>query len=388
MEILVLDAIRDQRHWVPVDPDQSIGALRDDLVSRFSLPTLDFTGQPVEYWLERLSDGQRLDPEQTLADAGIEERDTLELVSPAGKEVYAALVEVFSRIEAELKQRAKESFDAAWKRVLERVENDRPEMARQVRSWLQQDRLPSDIQLWADQMAGERRAGLATRILQSAACRCSLAALATASILAIALGGVGGLIAEHEGNFIGEEPQGPVVVDNGPVLTAIAEVGSALATQIAAVPPPTVAPPATDTPVPPTEEALEAPTLTLLVGDDASTSPEFRQALRAVFPWYSVGIGIYEYDAGGETEPVPPGDADPLAAAEVLSEFGELVLFAPLEDPELVSVTNLVASYLTELGVPVVIEGVDPEFIVDAWIDDREGNPGLLALIPRRISPE
>jgi hypothetical protein len=96
---------------------------------------------------------------------------------------------------------------------------------------------------------------------------------------------------------------------------------------------------------------------------------------------------MYEVEAGLSTEPIPLEQYNPRSALEVLGEAGPLLLYVP-DDEQLLLVANLLAARLMEFDISVEIEGVDAAFIVDAWLQDHLELPGLLALIPRELSPE
>ena len=79
LNLLILDATGSKRQEVQLPDNATIERIMPVLLDRMNLPTTDPGGQPLSYKFHHKRTGKQLQESQTLAEAGVQEGDTLRI---------------------------------------------------------------------------------------------------------------------------------------------------------------------------------------------------------------------------------------------------------------------------------------------------------------------
>ncbi len=215
--IWIEDRIRSLRLQVELSREAPIDLLLAGLIQDFELPQREFDLVPIEYDLRRPGEKTSLARHLSLDEVGIQDEDTLELVSPAGRRVWRLAEKLLDEIESELvdqvtgKLKAR-LIDEAWERAsrkLAEIEKTRlgSDRVARVRRWVEDAGGPSKI---LEQAESARKA-----IKSPAPVTSGMGTLAKLLISLVAAVVVGGVLSVWASSLPGwpptlETPEGPL----------------------------------------------------------------------------------------------------------------------------------------------------------------------------------
>jgi WXG100 protein secretion system (Wss), protein YukD len=81
VDLTVIDATGNKTEEVSVPDNVAAGRIIGRLVELLQLPTTGPDGMPLSYKFHHKQSGKQIDDNETLADAGVNENDTLRLVA-------------------------------------------------------------------------------------------------------------------------------------------------------------------------------------------------------------------------------------------------------------------------------------------------------------------
>jgi uncharacterized ubiquitin-like protein YukD len=80
VNVTIFDATGNKEQNATLPDDKPVRSIISKLVEMMKLPTTDPSGQPQSYKFQHKASGKQLTDEQTLAEAGVKDGDTLRLI--------------------------------------------------------------------------------------------------------------------------------------------------------------------------------------------------------------------------------------------------------------------------------------------------------------------
>ncbi len=106
IKVTIDDRVREELVLVTLDAARAVSDILDKLIEDFGLPQRTLDRQPIWYDLLRLKDDSRLDAARSLAAQGVEQGDTLQLVSKEGRDAWITVRDILEEIRDQLIEEA------------------------------------------------------------------------------------------------------------------------------------------------------------------------------------------------------------------------------------------------------------------------------------------